>query len=49
MTVWCVMKDAFLVTLVVMTLSGYKQRDGINISRISLIVILIVLGVITNL
>ena len=49
MTVWCVLKDAFLVTLVAMTLSGYKPRDGINTSRISLIIILIVLGAITNL
>lgn len=49
MTVWCILKDAFLVTLVAMTLSGYKQRNGINISRLSFIVILIVLGAITNL
>lgn len=42
------MKDAFLVALISITLADYKRRNGINLSRMALICILLVMGLVTN-
>ena len=49
LTIWFILKDAFVVTLIAMALADFKQRNKANISRFVFIFILLLLALITNL